>query len=283
MYGQARLKPLSWATFVLGGRLSSFDTKTFNHLTGVTSSKYAVINTFTPYAGLVLNLSDTISAYGSYTSIFSPQSAVTYDGKLLPPVEGNQYEGGLTGTFFNKTLNARIAYFYTIRENTSLADPDHPGFSIAGGSARSRGFEAEMSGRVLPGWQIAASYAFTETLNLKAAVSQQGLPITTIKPRHLFKLWTKYTFQDGVLKDFSLGGGLRAQSSWYVQRGVRWRQPGLAIVDLQLGYRFSAHLDATLTVTNLLDKTYFQSMGTGGSGTYYGEPRNVMFTMRAKF
>jgi outer membrane receptor for ferric coprogen and ferric-rhodotorulic acid len=285
VYGQVRLKPLRWATFVLGGRLSSYDTSSFDRLTGITSAKYAVINTPTPYAGLVIDLNETFSVYGSYTSTFQPQSAVNYKGELLPPIEGNQYEAGITGTFFNKTLNTRIAWFRLLRENSSLADPDHPGFSISSGLIRSQGFEAEISGRVLPGWDIAASYAYTETRYLKAPVTQQGLTYATSTPKHLFKAWTRYTFQAGTLKGFSLGGGVRMQSSIYAQSGnFRWRQTGYAIFDAQIGYRFTKNFEATLSATNLLDTTYFETVGSSPNhDTYFGEPRRITLTMRVKF
>mgnify|MGYP002150045682 CR=1 FL=1 len=44
----------------------------------------------------------------------------------------------------------------------------------------------------------------------------------------------------------------------------------------------SPKLSASLNVNNLFDKTYFRRVGFYNGG-FYGEPRNVMLTVRTKF
>ncbi|MFP3374015.1 TonB-dependent receptor domain-containing protein, partial [Pseudomonas sp. SIMBA_068] len=52
-------------------------------------------NNTTPYAGLVYDINDTWSAYGSYTAIFLPQTYRDTHGSYLSPVTGKSYETGL--------------------------------------------------------------------------------------------------------------------------------------------------------------------------------------------
>mgnify|MGYP004718945253 CR=1 FL=1 len=47
-------------------------------------------------------------------------------------------------------------------------------------------------------------------------------------------------------------------------------------------YRFSPALTATLSVNNVFDKTYMPGLGSYGTGVY-GDPRNVLLTMKYAF
>lgn len=85
------------------------------------------------------------------------------------------------------------------------------------------------------------------------------------------KLWTVYRFDAG----WSLGGGVNAQSETYVGR-----QGGYALYSLQLGYRINPHWSATLTGNNLTDKHYYAWAEGGNSWNVWGEPRNVVVTLR---
>jgi len=284
LYGQARLKAVDWATVIIGGRLSGYNANTFNYLTQKTATQYGVNDVFTPYAALVVDLNQYISAYGSYTSIFQPQSNTTFTGNLLPPIEGNQYEIGITGSFFDKRLNTRVAAFRTLRENSALSDPDHPGFSIADGLVRSQGVEVEASGRIASGWDVSASYAYTETLYLRAAATLEGLPFTTVKPKNLVKLWTKYAFEEGSLAGLSLGGGIRWQSEMYVLSGsTQVTQPAYSVVDLQVGYKVTRNIDASFSITNLFDANYYQTIANANSSQFFGEPRAYWLKVSSKW
>ena len=47
-------------------------------------------------------------------------------------------------------------------------------------------------------------------------------------------------------------------------------------------YEISKNTTASLNVNNLMDKKYLTGLGLFETG-FYGEPRNVMFTLRTKF
>ncbi|MGO4611578.1 TonB-dependent receptor, partial [Variovorax sp. 2RAF20] len=56
-----------------------------------------------PYAGLVHELNENWSVYGSYTRIYSPQSAATRDvnNNVLDHERGTSYELGVKSSFFD--------------------------------------------------------------------------------------------------------------------------------------------------------------------------------------
>ena len=76
-------------------------------------TEYAKNQELTPYAGLVQELSDTLSAYASYTEIFKPQSHRDISGSMPAPMTGRNTKPGLKGEFLDKRLNASLALFQT--------------------------------------------------------------------------------------------------------------------------------------------------------------------------
>lgn len=70
-----------------------------------------------PFAGITYDLNDNFSLYASYTKIFQPQSARDENYAVLDPDEGDSYEGGLKGEWFNGRLNASLAYFEIRQDN----------------------------------------------------------------------------------------------------------------------------------------------------------------------
>ncbi|MEE4455029.1 TonB-dependent receptor domain-containing protein [Novosphingobium resinovorum] len=94
-YAQARIKPVSWATFVTGGRMTWWKARAYegvaDELVGVTK----VDGKFTPYAAALADLNGFLTAYASYTSIFVPQDDVTIENEAVAPRVGRQFEIGV--------------------------------------------------------------------------------------------------------------------------------------------------------------------------------------------
>ncbi|WP_231755242.1 TonB-dependent receptor [Bordetella sp. N] len=238
----------------------------------------------TPYTGLIYDLTPELSAYASYTSIFQPQTDTTAQGSTLKPRTGKQYEIGLKGEYLDGRLNTHAALFRMEDRNRAMADPDDPMFSVAAGKVRSEGFETEISGSPLPGWDLVAGYAYTHTKYLDADVGSQGTSFSSITPRHTFNLWTKYAFSQESLRGFSVGAGVRVNSGFYEEENdTRWNQGTYTVVSAQVGYRYNRHLDTTLTVNNLFDRKYYEKLGGASRQNYYGAPRSVMLNVRYQY
>jgi len=287
LYTRANLQLADPLKFVVGARLAWWknDARSDNVYFGDFSQNVDRIDARTsPYAGLILDLTPQWSAYVSYTDIFQPQTATDAQGNTLQPRIGRQVETGLRGELLDGRLNTHAALFQIVDRNRAMTDPDNPLFSIAAGKVRSQGFETEISGSPLPGWEIIAGYAYTNTKYLEAPEATKGQAYSQITPRHAINLWTRYHFSQPASQGFSVGAGVRYNSGFYQQTGnVRWDQGSYTTVSAQIGYRYNRHVDGTLTVDNVFDRVYYEKLGGGSRQNYYGQPRSVMLTLRYQY
>jgi len=295
IYAMARLKVADPLTLVLGTRMSWWRTQTENLMTGVTDPAVSTHGRMTPYAGLVYDIDDHWSAYASYADIFRVQGGMrTADGGSLPPVVGANYEAGVKSEWLDGRLNTSFALFRIIERNRAQSDPDYPEVGDccyqASGKVRSQGIEAEVSGRLAPGWEVAGGYTFNTTRYLKDA-ENGGAPFRTFTSKHIFQLWTTYR-PPGQWNRWSVGGGVNVKSGIYTENAVqgpvsgssvRVSQGGYAIWNARIGYRVSEHVSLGLNVNNLFDKVYYQRLGNADMGNAYGEPRSFMLNMRVKY
>ena len=244
-----------------------------------------------PYAGVTYDLNENFTAYASYTDIFMPESYNRdRNNKLLEPSEGKNYEGGIKGEFFNGRLNTSLAYFEVHQSNRSEPDaeynaaPTNPsvGYASKGIEAKTKGFEAEMSGELAPGWQAQAGYTH------KIIRDESGKKVSTWEPQDQLSFYTTYKLK-GPLDRLTVGGGARWQSrSWqelynrYKSKNEEFAQEAYWLVDVMARYQVTENLSATLNLNNAFDKKYYTNIGFYNTA-YYGDPRNVMLTTRWNF
>jgi outer membrane receptor for ferric coprogen and ferric-rhodotorulic acid len=56
-----------------------------------------------------------------------------------------------------------------------------------------------------------------------------------------------------------------------------------AVLDLRAGYQLHRNWQVALSVNNVLDKRYYLSQEPPGAGFWYGDPRNFMLRIDAKY
>lgn len=236
---------------------------------------------FTPYAGLVYEVHPNVSLYASYANIFQPQTAQDEQGRTLAPEQGNTYEVGAKGEFFDKRLNAGISHFWMKTKNTA----EESGGLTPGGdtayravsAATRRGWELELSGELARGWQAQGSLV------------QQNSSLTSASqyPKYQFKLGTTYRFDGGALRGLTVGAATRWQGRTAVgNSAATLAQRGYALLDLMARYQVDKHLSFSLNVNNALDKHYLAGLTNFSAiGLYYtwGAPRSVNVGMRYDF
>ncbi|NMZ41498.1 TonB-dependent siderophore receptor [Pseudomonas proteolytica] len=244
-----------------------------------------------PYAGVTYDLNENFTAYASYTDIFMPESYNRdRNNKLLEPSEGKNYEGGIKGEFFDGRLNTSLAYFEVHQSHRAEPDaeynaaPTNPsvGYASKGIEAKTKGFEAEMSGELAPGWQAQAGYTH------KIIRDESGKKVSTWEPQDQLSFYTTYKLK-GPLDRLTVGGGARWQSrSWqelynrYKSKNEEFAQEAYWLVDVMARYQVTENLSATLNLNNSFDKKYYTNIGFYNTA-YYGDPRNVMLTTRWSF
>jgi len=182
LYAAARLNLTDSLKVILGGRYSEWKTEQ-----GGTSPYTFSKSAFTPYAGILYDLNDYLTAYASYTSIFNPQSYQDRDGRWLDPLEGDSYEVGLKGSFLDGRLNASAALFQINQDNLAQTDTGYlvPGTVkqayYAAKGTRSRGYELEVSGEPLEGWSMMASLTHWTARDADHNAVQTNQPRTQLK------------------------------------------------------------------------------------------------------
>ncbi|MFJ3468583.1 TonB-dependent siderophore receptor [Pseudomonas sp. NPDC090201] len=285
VYGALRLKPTDSLSVILGTRVSSWNERddSSDDLTGEVTGRDRTKKTgvVTPYAGVIYDLNETYSVYASYTSIFLPQTFYkTAGGTSLEPLEGDNYEIGLKGEFLDGALNASVALFEVKQKNTpQLVDDSGPQeiYRAISGTT-TRGIETEISGEVLPGWNILGGYTYRESHD------KDDNRVETNQPMNLFKLGTTYRLP-GELNKLTVGGNMTWQSDIYAvneEFNTKAHQRPYGVVGLLANYKVDEHLSLGLNVNNLFDKKYYDGLGTFNSGSY-GEPRNAVVNARWKF
>lgn len=281
-----RLRPTDDLSVILGGRLSNWKTSSVNRLTGATTDDRKENSVFTPYAGVVYDLSDSLSAYASYTEIFNPQNYKDLNGRFLDPEEGKNYELGLKGEWFGGRLNASAAVFETRKDNLAVGldgvfTPEGDYAYRSADGTKGRGWELEVSGELVPGWQLQGGYARIVTRD-----ADGGLLNSTYVPKHSFKLFT--TWKPAAAKGLTVGGGVQWQSeisyasyasSYSAAELALLRQKSYAVASLLAQYRFDDHWHLAINLNNVFNKTY----RTSAYYHDYGAERNLQATLKYQF
>ncbi|NWE50639.1 TonB-dependent siderophore receptor [Pseudomonas gingeri] len=299
LYSTLRLRLTEPLSLVLGGRLSWYKNDTTRHdypsdFTGVTATQvttndYREDKKFTPFAGLIYDLNEQWSWYASYADIFRPQSNYRTDtGKNLKPTLGSNYETGIKGALYDGRLNVSAAVFYIKQKDLFQVDTDTTATNCLqynndgncyknGPPSISKGVELEASGEVATGWQMSAGYTYNITRN------EDGSSIDSETPKHMLRVSTMYNLQ-GDLNRLSVGGGVSTQSGYVSHFNDQdIPNPGRAIWDARTAYKLDDHWKLSFDLKNVFDKKYYEATGELRRGSYYGEPRNFMVTLRGDF
>jgi outer membrane receptor for ferric coprogen and ferric-rhodotorulic acid len=195
-----------------------------------------------------------------------------------------------------RRLNTAFAIFKVTRSGQATWDPAYP-FTpgergtyccyVANSRVTSKGFDAEVSGTVLPGLQLFAGYTFN-------TFETEGSPWGTANgatPKHLFKAWGTWQLP-GALSAWTINAGASIQSRTSY-RGQIYRdgeyqdysfvQSGMAIWNAALQYRISDTWSVGLYGENLGDKRYYTSLGGVDYENNYAAPRNYTLSLRGNW
>lgn len=211
------------------------------------SSSNSVEN-WSPGIGMAYRLTDAVTIYANATHSFQPQYAfLSSDGHPLPPRVGHSVEAGVKLALLDDRLTATVALFRSRQANSVESDATHPGFYVTSPNFAYRGVEFDMTGRLLPGWNVIASYTYS---NLQSEGSGWGQ-----LPTHAASLWTTYDFQNEPLHGWGTGFGIWARGRYGAidsQADIH-PVPGQARTDASLYYR-ARRWTTTLSVKNIFNR-----------------------------
>lgn len=287
-YAAGRFDIVDNLRLILGGRVSNWTRD--EELSLYTPAAYTIEHkgVVTPYAGLIWDVSENISAYASYTSIFKTQTSRDRNGEYLDPLEGDAYEAGVKGDFLSGRLFASAAVFRIEQNNFAVIDDGYfvpgttdPAWRTAQGTV-AQGYELEVSGKITSDWDVNLGWTDYK------AEDADGNDVVAHHPRQMLKLATVYDLGD-MIAGLRVGGSLRWESRppmTAVNPGTglteRVGQPAYAIVNLMAEYAFNEQISLQLNINNVLDETYINN-NAWFAGYVYGEPANAHLTLKYAF
>lgn len=270
---------------VVGIRHDWLSQETDNLLTSTSSDQSDDATSYR--AGLLYLFDNGIAPYASYSTSFEPVSGTDASGNGFTPTEAQQYEVGIK--YQPEGLDALFTVSaFDIRQQNVLTPGPVSGFSIQQGEIHSRGVEFEARGNVTSNLELIAALSLLDT---KVSESSNASVIGNrpqAVPDYYGSVWANYTIGTGLLEGLTIGGGVRVVGASYADDANTIKADGYTLLDAALKYDFGAKnpefkgLEATLNVTNLLDKDYYSSCSYS---TYcqYGNGRTVLAGLRYKW
>jgi iron complex outermembrane receptor protein len=289
IYIQEQLK-ISRLTLLLGLRNEWFEDITNHDAPGtVTVTKTALL----PRLGLTYAVSSAVNVYGTYLRGYQPQSnTVTLipvaapAGSTFDPLESDLKEVGIKADLLGNRLHITSALYEINQRNLLMNanDPGNPDLLVTRGAERSRGFELDLAGYLLPNWQINASYSY---INATIINDREASLIGARKqntPVHSGNLWTRYNFASSTaLADLGIGLGAQYSGSkipWFTRA---FEVPAYTLFDMAVYYNPSrSNVQLALNMNNVLNTTYWI-----GAQNYLrlfpGAPRNTNLALTYRF
>lgn len=233
-----------------------------------------------PYLGTTYNITDSLTAYASYTEVFLPQTEEDINGNLLDPVTGESKEVGIKAQLFDNKVLATAAWFDVQQVNVAVQDiensrPDQSVYYGADG-IRSRGYELSLVGQLMDGLQT--SIGFTQfDLNgdddVEDYTPEQTLNLAATYAWNDWRVGANVTWQEAVSRvQVRDGSGVAL---------ITTQQDAYALVNLMAAYQATEQLSVSMQLKNAGDEKYINSLKWAQG--YYAAPRHLTASVRYQF
>lgn len=230
-------------------------------------------NKFTPRIGLSGSLDKWTSVYALFDQTYVPQSGIRKDGKSVKPVTGNNMEVGIKKDWAEGKWGSTLSIYRILQNNQTSADPTNiptgPSYIVQFGQTKTQGIEFDIHGEVLPGFNVMANYALTDSKISKADTSALKQATVGNKvpgfAKHVINLWGSYMFQQGFLQGFGVNLGYNFQGkrttwSWAEAAGMK-SLPDYIRFDGGLFYK-KDNIRITCNVMNIMNRYLYSGSNT---------------------
>jgi iron complex outermembrane receptor protein len=295
---------LGWKGFNVTNKADAIVASTFPE------GKIKAQDWFQPHAGFAVELSPEMEAFGGFTQVTRAFASATTAGPFqtnqagfdqirddLKPESSDTYELGLryNSPVFNGVLGA---YFVNFRNRLNAVQVGSPIQGLASalqnvGKVRTIGVEAAGTVNLGSGVSLFGSYSYTDaTYRDDVFNSSNGMLVAALKgktvvdsPKHMLR--GELNYDQGPL--FArIGGNYMSKRFYSYTNDVS--VPGRVIMDASIGYRLTDKIEVQLNASNLFDKKYVSTIGSGGFGNsgdaqtlLIGAPQQFFATLKAGF
>ena len=243
---------------------------------------------FSPRIGVNYQVIPQMALYTNVTRSFQPVfNPFTAANNIFKPTTATQYEAGIKTDIVPGRLTSTLAIYRILKED-ALAAGSTPFTFVQTGAQRSQGVEFDLRAQFLPGWNVIATYAYTDA----RVVADTTIPIGNRLPliaRNTGSLWTTYDFREGSLQGFGVGGGMVAVGERAGDINNSFELPGYVRADAALYYRKPeifprTNLIAQLNFQNLLNQEYlYGGFGNRSVAGLPGAPLSVFGSVKLEF
>ncbi|MEH2080558.1 MAG: TonB-dependent siderophore receptor [Nostoc sp.] len=190
IYAQDQVTLAENLKLILSGRIDFVENNVTNVITSQETSQSD--SAFSPRIGLVYQPIKPVSLYASFGQSFYQNIGTAFDGSAFKPSRGTQYEVGVKTDFLNGKLSSTLALYQLTLSNVVTPDLVNQTFDVQTGEQRSRGIELNVTGEILPGWNVIVYYAYNDAQITSDNLYKVGNRVA-LAPDNVASLWTTYT------------------------------------------------------------------------------------------
>ncbi|NEM98360.1 TonB-dependent receptor [Pontibacter sp. BT327] len=286
-YVQDFLSVTQRVKLLLGARYDIWNFEKVSQVLNKTTNTFSEVTTtqrntaFNPRVGLLVEAFGPLSVYGNWSKGFQPEPGRTREGEAFEPTTSDLYEAGIKSGLLNDKVNIKAAYFNITRRNVLVTDPLDNAFSVQLGKVRSEGFEADVTGEVLRGLNVIATYSYTDARSIDDTDAKKEDVRFRGVSKHSGSLWATYELQNGTLRGLGIGGGFTSFGDRPVDAADSFRLPGYTRFDASIFYdNYKYH--AAINIKNLTDVKYYDG-SQSATAIMPGAPINVQGTIGFRF
>ena len=235
---------------------------------------------FSPRVGIVYKVTNDISLYGSFSRSFEQVTGRTTEAETFEPSRGTQYEVGAKVNWIDDRLFTTLAFYDLTLSNLTTEDPENPEFDIQTGEQNSQGIELQTKGEILPGWNITASYAYTDAKITEDNELTVGNSLRNV-PENAVSLWSTYTISEGNLSGLGFGLGMFYVGEREGDLDNSFQLDDYFRTDAAIYYR-REELNLALNFNNLFDVDYIE-VSTDDLRVTPADPFTVLFSASYEF
>ncbi len=258
---------------------------------------------FIPNASIVVNPTQRLAIYASYSTSFTPVDPNLEDanGRIgnFEPTIGKNYEFGAKYGILDRRLSLTASIFQNqidnalVQSDVGVLNSNNLRYYIPAGTRRARGAEFTGDFAVRQDLRVTVGAAYTSAIYrgfpTGTAVSSSPIPYSWAEktPRFSYNAYARYDRREGYLKGFGAGLGLIWQGRRLGSNGARTFAspdplvlPALTRVDSALFYRLNKYVNFAFNVENVFDERIFVNASVG-SAIELAAPRTM--TLRTSF
>jgi iron complex outermembrane receptor protein len=251
------------------------NTERDTNFSGNAAISYVFDNGFVPYLSYAESFQPTSNATASPTDSFKP-------------TEGEQWELGIKYQPPGSDTLLSAAIYDLTQKNVSVTTTNSDNVSITSqtGEVKVKGLELEAVSDVTENLKVIAAYTLAKSEVQKGDFKGNRLQLM---PNQQASMWADYTWHNGVLDGFGVGGGVRYTGNTYGDQA----NTELGKADAYTVFDAAVHYDLgrldnslkgaslALNATNVFDKDYISTCDS--FYCYYGDQRSVVASATYKW